>query len=70
MPPPGPIHVAENVDEARGLYNLVKQQGRDGALGIVQGERALARLEHTDEGGARRDAPEITPGVEPPQAEG
>ena len=42
VPPPGPIHVAAEVDEARALYDLVKQQGRDGAAGIVQGERALA----------------------------
>jgi succinate dehydrogenase / fumarate reductase iron-sulfur subunit len=68
VPPPGPIHVAKDVQESRALYNLVKQQGRDGALGIVQGERALARIEHTEAGGARRDAPEITPGEEPPPA--
>src|SRR5437762_4882128 len=63
-------HVADRVKESRALYNLVKEQGRDGALGIVQGEHALARIEHTDEGGARRDAPEVTPGEEPPKAEG
>ena len=45
VPPPGPIHVAAEVDEARALYDLVKQQGRDGAAGIVQGEKALQRLE-------------------------
>jgi succinate dehydrogenase / fumarate reductase iron-sulfur subunit len=68
---PLPIpHVAEGVREARALYNLVKEQGRDGALGIVQGEHALARIEFTEEGGARRAAPEIQPGVEPPPAEG
>jgi succinate dehydrogenase / fumarate reductase iron-sulfur subunit len=68
---PLPIpHVAEGVKEARALYNLVKEQGRDGALGIVQGEHALARIEFTEEGGARRAAPEIQPGVEPPPAEG
>ncbi len=48
VPPPGPIHVAAEVDEARALYNLVKTQGRDGALGIVQGERGLARIEHVE----------------------
>ena len=42
---PVPTHVAAEVDEARALYDLVKQQGRDGAAGIVQGERALQRLE-------------------------
>ena len=46
VPPPIPPHVAEGVKESRALYDLVKQQGRDGALGIVQGEHALSRLEH------------------------
>jgi hypothetical protein len=46
VPPPFPPHVAERVQEARRLYDVVKTQGRDGALGIVQGERALARLSH------------------------
>jgi len=41
-----PPHVAEKVGEARALRNLVREQGRTGALGIVQGERALARLAH------------------------
>ena len=31
VPPPFPPHVAEDVDEARALHDLVKQQGRDGA---------------------------------------
>jgi hypothetical protein len=70
VPPPGPIHVAAEVDEARALYDLVKEQGRDGAAGIVQGERALARIEHMESGAVSRDAPEITPGEEPPHAEG
>jgi succinate dehydrogenase / fumarate reductase iron-sulfur subunit len=68
VPLPVPPHVAENVKEARALYNIVKEQGRDGAAGIVQGERALARIERTDEGGAKRDIAEITPGEEPPAA--
>jgi succinate dehydrogenase / fumarate reductase iron-sulfur subunit len=42
-------HVAENVQEARALFEVVKAQQRDGAAGIVQAERALARLEHGDE---------------------
>jgi succinate dehydrogenase / fumarate reductase iron-sulfur subunit len=50
VPPPFPPHVAENVDEARRLHELVREQGREGALGIVQGERALARIEQA--GGA------------------
>jgi succinate dehydrogenase iron-sulfur subunit len=49
VPVPGPVHVAENVTQARALYDIVKAQGRDGALGIVQGERALSRLEHDGE---------------------
>jgi succinate dehydrogenase / fumarate reductase iron-sulfur subunit len=70
LPPPGPVHVAAEVDEARRLYDLVKHQGRDGALGIVQGERALARIEHVEAEGAHRDASEVTPGETPPPAEG
>ena len=42
-------HVAENVGQARALYDLVKQQGRDGAAGIVQGEKALERIEFIEE---------------------
>jgi succinate dehydrogenase / fumarate reductase iron-sulfur subunit len=38
-------HIAENVQEARALHEIVKAQGRDGAAGIVQGERALGRIE-------------------------
>jgi succinate dehydrogenase / fumarate reductase iron-sulfur subunit len=70
VPPPGPIHVAENQTQARALWDRVKDQGRDGALGIVQGEHALARIEFTEEGGARKVSPEVEPGVEPPPAEG
>jgi hypothetical protein len=70
VPPPVPPHVADRVQEARALYEVVQSQGRHGAAGIVQGERALARIEHTEPGGAKRDAPEITPGETPPPAEG
>jgi succinate dehydrogenase / fumarate reductase iron-sulfur subunit len=70
VPPPVPPHVAKDVRESRALYNLVKEQGRDGALGIVQGEHALGRIEFTEEAGVRELAPEIQPGVEPPPAEG
>jgi succinate dehydrogenase / fumarate reductase iron-sulfur subunit len=56
VPPPGPVHVAAEVDEARNLYNLVKEQGRDGALGIVQGERGLARIEHVETEKAHAEA--------------
>jgi hypothetical protein len=56
VPPPFPPHVAPDVKEARRLYNVVKTQGRDGYLGIVQGERALRRLEHGhDTGQAGQD---------------
>ena len=73
VPPPVPPHVAENVDEARRLYDLVKLQGRDGAAGIVQGERAIARYERHDDPSqapASRDAPEVTPGEKPVRGEG
>src|SRR5438067_6386190 len=45
VPPPFPPHVAKDVAEARALHDLVRQQGRDGALGIVQGEKAISRIE-------------------------
>ena len=48
VPPPGPIHVAKDVDQARRLHEIVKQQGRAGALGIVQGEKALERIEFVE----------------------
>jgi hypothetical protein len=70
IPPPFPPHVADRVKEARALYNLVKEQGVDGALGIVQGEHALARIEFSEATGAKVLAPEAQPGVEPPPAEG
>jgi succinate dehydrogenase / fumarate reductase iron-sulfur subunit len=49
-------HVAKDVQEARALYELVKSQGRDGAAGIVQAEKALARLDHGE--GAHEEAAE------------
>jgi succinate dehydrogenase / fumarate reductase iron-sulfur subunit len=70
VPPPVPPHVAENVRQARALHEIVKQEGLPGALGHVQGERALARIEHTEEGGAKRDVPEVTPGERPLHGEG
>jgi succinate dehydrogenase / fumarate reductase, iron-sulfur subunit len=69
-PIPFPPHTAKDVKESRALYNLVKEQGRDGALGIVQGEHALGRIEFAEEAGTKVTAPEIQPGVEPPHAEG
>jgi succinate dehydrogenase / fumarate reductase iron-sulfur subunit len=47
VPPPFPPHVAKDVREARRLFDLtVRDSGRRGFDGIVQGERALARLAH------------------------
>jgi hypothetical protein len=70
VPLPVPPHVAERVEEARNLYYLVKEQGRDGALGIVQGEHALGRIEFAEQAGVKTSDPEVRPGVEPPRAEG
>ena len=76
VPPPFPPHVAEKVKEARALHDLVREQGRDGAAGIVQGERGIARMEYLHETSdpdsvpASRIGPEATPGEEPPHAEG
>jgi succinate dehydrogenase / fumarate reductase iron-sulfur subunit len=54
VPPPVPPHVARDVGEARNLHKLVRAQDRQGALGHVQGERALSRLglPHDGEGDA------------------
>ena len=52
VPPPFPPHVAKDVQEARALRDLVRQQGREGAAGIVQGERGLAMIEHVLEADA------------------
>jgi succinate dehydrogenase / fumarate reductase iron-sulfur subunit len=70
VPSPIPPHVAKDVREARLLRELIRDQGRQGALGIVQGEHALGQIEFLEEAGAREEAPEIRPGVEPPHAEG
>ena len=55
VPPPVPPHVAKDVGQARALYDIVKTQERQGAAGIVQGERALERLEFEQSGEAHRD---------------
>jgi hypothetical protein len=67
VPPPFPPHVAKDVGEARALHELVRQQGREGAAGIVQGERGLAMIEHVLEAD-----PEHGPAsrIEPEQAGG
>jgi succinate dehydrogenase iron-sulfur subunit len=51
VPLPFPPHVAERVDEARALRKLTELQDRQGATGIVQGEKALERIEHPEEFG-------------------
>jgi succinate dehydrogenase / fumarate reductase iron-sulfur subunit len=58
VPPPVPPHVAERVEESRRLYHLVKEQGLDGALGIVQGEHALGRIEFSEQADAQAGDPE------------
>jgi succinate dehydrogenase / fumarate reductase iron-sulfur subunit len=70
VPPPVPPHVAKDVSQSRALYDIVGTQGVDGALGIVQGEHALGRIEFEEAKGARVNTPEVQPGVEPPAAEG
>ena len=46
---PFPPHVADRIKEASALYELVQEQGRSGYAGIVQGEKALARVSlHAD----------------------
>ena len=61
---------ADPLARGRALYDIVKKQGRDGALGIVQGEHALGRIEFTEQAGVKTNDPEVQPGVEPPPAEG
>jgi succinate dehydrogenase / fumarate reductase iron-sulfur subunit len=56
VPPPFPPHVAKDVAEARALHDLVRQQGRGGAAGIVQGEKALARIEFAEGGESSKDS--------------
>jgi succinate dehydrogenase / fumarate reductase iron-sulfur subunit len=67
VPPPFPPHVAKDVKESRALRDLLRQQGVAGAAGIVQGEKALSRIEHVIEGDpdsapASRIAPEKSGG--------
>jgi hypothetical protein len=67
VPLPFPPHVAEDVKEARAWYTLVKEQGRDGAAGIVQGEKGIAYIEfaeeHTEPGTG--PASRLEPGAQP-----
>jgi succinate dehydrogenase / fumarate reductase iron-sulfur subunit len=70
VPPPVPPHVADKVDEARALHDLVEGQDRRGYLGHVQGERGIARMElavseDPDHAAASRDSADVTPGERP-----
>jgi succinate dehydrogenase / fumarate reductase iron-sulfur subunit len=57
VPSPFPPHVAKDVKEARQLRELVNEQGREGALGIVQGEHGLGRIEFEQEVAEREESP-------------
>ena len=75
VPLPIPPHVADRIHEARGLYDIVRNEGRRGALGIVQSERALAKIdqEHPEgagEGWGSRAQADITPGKRPTAGKG
>jgi succinate dehydrogenase / fumarate reductase iron-sulfur subunit len=75
VPLPVPPHVAEAVEESRALYDIVRNEGRRGALGIVQGERALAKIdqEHPEGSGGgwgNRAQADITPGERPTRGKG
>jgi succinate dehydrogenase / fumarate reductase iron-sulfur subunit len=61
-PLPFPPHVAKEVPEARALYELVTSQGRRGAAGHIQGEKALARIERREAEAPSRVAPEVAAG--------
>jgi succinate dehydrogenase / fumarate reductase iron-sulfur subunit len=63
VPPPFPPHVAKDVVEARRLRELVNEQGREGYRGIVQGERALAKLAHGHSGEETLDEIYARPGA-------
>ena len=46
VPIPFPPHVAKDVKESRRLHDLLRAQGQNGFAGIVQGEKAMAKLAH------------------------
>ena len=64
VPIPFPPHVAKDVQESRALYDIVKEQGVEGAAGIVQGESALGRIEH-ERGSAAAERGPYGPGSFP-----
>ena len=75
VPLPVPPHVADRIHEARGLYDIVRNEGRRGALGIVQSEHALAKIdqEHPEgigEGWGSRAQADGTPGKRPTAGNG
>ncbi len=57
VPLPFPPHVADKVKEARALHEIVRTQGVAGSAGIVQGERALGRIEHHRDAAAAERGP-------------
>jgi succinate dehydrogenase / fumarate reductase iron-sulfur subunit len=69
-----PPHVAKDVGEARNLRKLVSEQDRPGALGHVQGERALEALSHGHVRGETLEEIYARPGAAPrpylPEEEG
>ena len=75
VPIPIPPHVSDRIHEARGLYDIVRNEGRRGALGIVQSEHALAKIdqEHPEgigEGWGSRAQADITAGKRPTAGNG
>ena len=52
-------HSAKDVGEARNLRKLVREQTQRGALGHVQGEKALERLAHGGHGIGKETLEEI-----------
>jgi Fe-S oxidoreductase len=64
VPTPLPPVVARDVQQARRLHELVREQGRDGYAGIVQGEKALDRVGAGLRPGAG-EAPAPQPAVAP-----
>ena len=68
VPPPFPPHVAADVGESRALFDLVKDQGRGGAAGIVQGEEALQHLGSPRGIGKQRSEPSVRRSAVVPEA--
>ena len=58
-------HSAKDVGEARNLRKLVREQTQRGALGHVQGEKALERLAHGHALGGSLEEIYARPGAAP-----